>query len=443
MDTEEEEVDEERIAVEIESVQTSLNATRQERKALSNEIRELSKRLKTLDVLIPKLSLEISGFETSRLNLAQSIPELRARCELTAAEKTKLENLGSEVSRLQMELSDCVHQAASVEAKVKAIQHEIADAGGPEYKKQKALCEKTSKLLSETETALNAAKVTVGSSDKKVSTNLKLQEELDTELVELEAVYDELSHSIASLEEDAAKVKEVQDAITAEEIEKQEAAKVAFMEYETMKQETEAGRLAEVQLAETVSRLEMVLTELSRRENRLAEDLGKLRAAAAADYEEYFDDNDGETSEAAQSETTASGQSCEDGDVQMEDTEGDLELGSSSRGELPLLSEVALSQYRKDDIQDEIGMLETERNAIAKNANMGAIAEYRKKEGDYLARYVNALPRDMPCHSIAHHSSVCRNWMPSPRNVTRHVGLTRTFVASVLRCSWTASATSR
>jgi structural maintenance of chromosome 4 len=45
-----------------------------------------------------------------------------------------------------------------------------------------------------------------------------------------------------------------------------------------------------------------------------------------------------------------------------------------------------LKQYDKRQVKEEISMLESERNAIAKNANMGAIAEYRKKETEYLAR---------------------------------------------------------
>ena len=37
-------------------------------------------------------------------------------------------------------------------------------------------------------------------------------------------------------------------------------------------------------------------------------------------------------------------------------------------------------------LKTDIDTLESERNSLAKNANMGAIAEYRKKEADYLAR---------------------------------------------------------
>jgi structural maintenance of chromosome 4 len=51
-----------------------------------------------------------------------------------------------------------------------------------------------------------------------------------------------------------------------------------------------------------------------------------------------------------------------------------------------VFSSAALAKFSSDALKEEISILEAERNSIAKNANMGAIAEYRKKESDYLAR---------------------------------------------------------
>ena len=39
-------------------------------------------------------------------------------------------------------------------------------------------------------------------------------------------------------------------------------------------------------------------------------------------------------------------------------------------------------------MKQKIKLLEEEKETMAKNANMAAIAEYRKKEADYLVRYV-------------------------------------------------------
>lgn len=53
---------------------------------------------------------------------------------------------------------------------------------------------------------------------------------------------------------------------------------------------------------------------------------------------------------------------------------------------LPKLANASLEQYSVDSIKNDISILEKERDTLAKNANMGAIAEYRKKEADYLSR---------------------------------------------------------
>jgi structural maintenance of chromosome 4 len=39
-----------------------------------------------------------------------------------------------------------------------------------------------------------------------------------------------------------------------------------------------------------------------------------------------------------------------------------------------------------ESVKNDIAILEKERDTLAKNANMGAIAEYKKKEADYLSR---------------------------------------------------------
>jgi structural maintenance of chromosome 4 len=48
----------------------------------------------------------------------------------------------------------------------------------------------------------------------------------------------------------------------------------------------------------------------------------------------------------------------------------------------------ALVQYDAEEMKQKFKLFEQEKEIMAKNANMAAIAEYRKKEADYLIRYV-------------------------------------------------------
>jgi structural maintenance of chromosome 4 len=74
---------------------------------------------------------------------------------------------------------------------------------------------------------------------------------------------------------------------------------------------------------------------------------------------------------------------AEDSDKQQE-----ADQSGSKYFSLLSLSHSVLEKYDPEDIKETIGTLEAERNLLAKNANMGAITEYRKKETDYLSRYV-------------------------------------------------------
>lgn len=85
----------------------------------------------------------------------------------------------------------------------------------------------------------------------------------------------------------------------------------------------------------------------------------------------------------------------EDGDVEMETTDNEqpkskpkakVRIEKKKMTMLPIYNEQALEQYDKEEVKNDIDTLEDERKTMAKNANMAAIAEYKKKEEDYLAR---------------------------------------------------------
>jgi structural maintenance of chromosome 4 len=71
-------------------------------------------------------------------------------------------------------------------------------------------------------------------------------------------------------------------------------------------------------------------------------------------------------------------------EAKNEEQEGQVDL--SRHKKFPTYSSESLKQYQKDEIKETIKVLEQERDILSKNSNMGAIAEYRKKEQEYLAR---------------------------------------------------------
>jgi hypothetical protein len=68
-----------------------------------------------------------------------------------------------------------------------------------------------------------------------------------------------------------------------------------------------------------------------------------------------------------------------------ENSENTSPVSESKRSSLPKILPYYLVNMTRREIKDTIGLLRRMWNTLAKNANMGAIAEYRK-EADYLSQ---------------------------------------------------------
>jgi structural maintenance of chromosome 4 len=141
--------------------------------------------------------------------------------------------------------------------------------------------------------------------------------------------------------------------------------------------------------------------------------MSTIEAAAKADAEEWgdLDADEDDNSEVAGEDTEME---TEDGGVEemKEDTEDGIRTPDETENTklndiLPLYSEDVLSRHDRETVKERIAVLETERNSIAKNANLGAIAEYRKKEIEYLSRYVYLVGCVTESHSRCRTGTHC------------------------------------
>lgn len=386
-----ESMDTKELEVQAEQVQTELNDCRSRRKELVGEIRDLKKQVKKLETKLPKLTVEISGCDTTREELTKFIPELRSQCELGKEDAKKLKALKSKVAKCKTDMSSCTIRASKLENDVARLQKAIMDAGGSKLKKQQASCDKALANLNTAEKALKTAKVSISSMEKAAAKAQKEKAAAETELEICLAKTAELQTEFKSLETDAIKVVQEFERVKMVEAEAREELDKATAEVDKLKQSQNKAKLIEVELIAKIEGYKKTLKELNHKSNKWESELDKLRAAAAEDDEfDFSDDEDDEDSESSSKGSD---------DVEMEEPEvspnetttkepnKESPISSSKNG-LPVFSPEALEQYDKEQIANDIGILETERNTIAKNANMGAIAEYRKKEEAYLSRYV-------------------------------------------------------
>lgn len=345
---------------------------RKRRKELAAEIKDLNKSIKSLEKKIPKISIELDGFETTRENLTASIPELRKKSAMSKSDEKKVSELRQKISKCKSDMASCSMQASKLEADVARLQKSILDVGGPKYKKQKERCEKIISDLEAAEKGLNSAKVTVSSSDKTIGKATEARDRAEEEFKECIRVLEEKQHEFKSLEEDAFKVMQAYERVKEIEQEKREALDLFSKEVEDLKNSQSGAKVVEIELAGQLDAHNKQILESEKKKYHWEEEVQKL-VDMAEQYDE-FDESDDE----------------DEGDETMEnkeDNEGTSQVErSSSKSALPVLSLATLEKYDAGAVKEDISILEAERNTIAKNANMGAIAEYRKKEADYLSK---------------------------------------------------------
>ena len=92
---------------EAEQAQELVQQCRKRRREIAEESRSLQRYIKAMEVKLPKLRMEIDGFDTSRQELGKLIPDLRAKCELNAGDKAKLKELQKKVDRCRSDMSAC------------------------------------------------------------------------------------------------------------------------------------------------------------------------------------------------------------------------------------------------------------------------------------------------------------------------------------------------
>jgi structural maintenance of chromosome 4 len=363
---------------------------RQRRRDVAKEIQSLKKRVKTLSVKLPKLAMEIEGFDTTRTTLTERIPELRSQCELSAEDEAKLKELNREVEKRKMDMASCAMQASKLEADVARLQKAILDAGGAKLKKQQAKCDKALKALDDASKQLNEARVAVTTNEKAVTKALAAKVAAEEDLAKWVKTIAEKQVEFKTLEEGAFEVMQRYEEVKVTEAEQREALEEVSKEVEALKKSQSKLKGVEIELMGQVEAFEKQLSDCERKRQHWDAEIDKLHAAEDEDDEYDASDDEEDEEPAKEKEATVEGEDEEMEDAEVKDEAEEEPKKAHTKEQptssLPRLSPASLDQYREEEVKNTIGVLEQEKATLAKNANMGAIAEYRKKEADYLSR---------------------------------------------------------
>ena len=355
-----------------------LKECRSKRRSLAEEIRYLNKQIKSLTLNIPKLSMGIASCDTTREELSKRLPSLREQCNLSDSDAIKLDELNRNVRKRKTEMGSCALQASKLETKVSKIQKAILHAGGVKLKNQQGKCDKILSDINEITKEINAAKVLISSSEKAVSKAKKAKEIAEENFGNSKALFEEKKDLFKSLEEEAFGVMQAFEGVKKVEAEKKKTLEEVSTECESLKKSQTQIKCKEVDISAKLETCEKSIKDNGHRMKHWDHERNKILRA-----EEDDDDYDSEESDDEESEEGKMVQNEEVGEV-----EGTVSSKKQKKKEclLPTLPQNALEQYSQEEVKQDISRLEKERHEMAKNANMAAIEEYRKKEGDYLSR---------------------------------------------------------
>ena len=377
---------------EIVNVQNSSQQIRLRRKEIVEELRQTRRQIKEIERLLPKLKLEIEGSDTTRENLTELIPQLKEQSKLSDEEQARVHSLGEEVKRCKKALEKSEAKSAGLEEEVFKLKKAIIDAGGSKLKKQQAKCDKIVQSIKDANKALSSSKVSISSNEKAIKKAQKAKAEAKKQLRGFEDDLRKAEEEFASLQGDAVAVKEAYEKV-------KEAFAAKKIEYEDMGQaveevkESHAGlKGKEIELAGQIDSANKTLGEHNQRIRHFDTEIKKLLKKARKDEPELWEDDDDQPP-AEPEETDGSNADSQDDEQESPEEanggEGATEVDRDSArlaASYPTFSEDALDRYDVQELKDQIEALEAERNSMAKNANLGAIAEFRKKEADYLAK---------------------------------------------------------
>jgi structural maintenance of chromosome 4 len=340
--------------------------------------------------------MEIAGCDTTREELTKRLPDLRSQCTLSAEESQNISDLNKKVEKCKSDMTVCAALASKLEKEVSKLQEAILDAGGPKLKKQQEACDKALANLNKACKDLNAAKVSVTSSRKaaiKAQNNKKAaEEELAKCLESLEAKTAEFK----SLEDEALEVMQAYEQMKEVELEKRTALEGVTKEAEDLKKSQAKVKCLEVELVGKLDSIDKQIHECEKRAKHYETEITKLHEAEDQDGEYDVSDDEDEEDEMEHMNEAEEGDEAVDDSADTSMDDGSEPERSSKKlktsknvlqqSSLPTLPTGALQQYNREEVKSDISVLEKERESLAKNANMGAIVEYRKKEADYLSR---------------------------------------------------------
>ena len=332
---------------ELSSLEGRCKAIRARKVEISKGLSTMKKRLSAAELTVKKAEMEVEALSTQKVEQQERMPELvkLAKVEPSKADAGALSKLDAELKSATKTLDAAAAPAQKLEAEIAKLQEQISGVGGKRLATQKALFEKASAKLDETSSSMTKCKVQKATAEKNKKKAVRAAEKAEQELADVAAHAEKIRGEFKDLEEEAFKVMAKYNEAQALLDEKTAKVQQIQKEYDQLKEQVAGVRAIEVDLTNQLEDVSKSIRDCKQRE----EAWDKKIAAVEQKYAQLADD----TPDMAQTVSL---------DIVVE------ELGTYDRG----------------DIGHDITRLEEAISTL--KPNMGAIAEYRRREKEYMER---------------------------------------------------------
>ncbi|XP_041733774.1 structural maintenance of chromosomes protein 4-like isoform X2 [Coregonus clupeaformis] len=313
----------------------------QERKLqLEEKVQRLRQQLRDMKNTLEKYTNSMQSLAEQEAHLKPQIKELEANVLAAAPDKNKQKQLEKSLKDFQKDFEAASNKAGKVEAEVKRLHTLIVDINSHKLKAQQDKLDKVNKELDDCSSAITKAQVAI----KTAGRNLKKCEEgvsrLEGELEENEKSLEELTDHLKRLEEEAGEIMKACQEAEAALPEVQEQHQGVVREIKALQEQEHALQEESLSVRLRVEQIDTSITEHTNKIKHWQREASKLSLHAI----------DGKPVEA-----------------------------------LPVLTPADLAAIKGPDITtNQISLLEA--RCAQMKPNLGAIAEYKKKEELYLKR---------------------------------------------------------
>ncbi|KAI1893723.1 hypothetical protein AGOR_G00126620 [Albula goreensis] len=307
---------------------------------LEEKVHSLRKELRDMKNMLEKYNASIQSLSEQEVQFKSQMKELEANVVAAAPDKNKQKQMEKSLDVFKKDYEGAASKAGKVEAEVKRLHNLIIDINSHKLKAQQDKLDKVNKELDDCSSAITKAQVAIKTADRNLKKSEDAVSRLEVEIQENEKAIEELTEQLKKLEEQAADImKDCQEAENALP-EVQEQHRAVSQEIKALQEQEHVLQKESLGVRLKVEQIESAITEHQNKIKHWQKEAAKISLHT-------IDDKPAE--------------------------------------ELPKLTVEELDAGPNPDVlNNKIALLEARCEQM--KPNLGAIAEYKKKEELYLQR---------------------------------------------------------